>query len=82
MEGGGAPNNFTLCFKDLNPSIRKVETRPSPRLAPTTSPTPMTLGPGVYSTDLATKRMEQKYKPSKMGTKDSNWAGIDRFKGL
>ena len=42
----------------------------------------MTLGPGVYSTDLATKRMEQKYKPSKMGTKDSNWAGIDRFKGL
>ena len=24
LDGGGAPNNFTLCFKDMNPSIRKV----------------------------------------------------------
>ena len=39
----------------------------------------MTLGPGVYSADPATKRMEDKYRPSKMGRKDSNWAVIDRF---
>ena len=35
LEGGGAPNNFTLCFKDQNAAIRKVETKQSPRLAPT-----------------------------------------------
>ena len=32
LEGGGAPNNFTVCYKDINPCIRKVETMPSPRL--------------------------------------------------
>ncbi len=37
FEGGGAPNNFTLCYKDLNPTIRKVEARPSPRIAPAVS---------------------------------------------
>ena len=96
MEGGGAPNNFTLCFKDLNPSIRKVETRPSPRLMPATSPSkyhgifilivfilaPMMLGPGVYEENPATKRMEEKYKSTKIGRKDSNWACKDRFKSL
>ena len=32
LEGGGAPNNFTMCYKDINPCIRKVDTIPSPRL--------------------------------------------------
>ena len=32
LEGGGAPNNFTMCYKDINPCIRKVEAIPSPRL--------------------------------------------------
>jgi len=48
LEGGGAPNNFTLCYKDANPTIRKVETSPEPRLPNTTSPTPIQLGPGTY----------------------------------
>lgn len=34
FEGGGAPNNFTLGCKDLNPSIRKVQNKPSPRISP------------------------------------------------
>ena len=37
IEGGGAPNNFTLCYKDMNPCIRKVDTIPSPRLPETIS---------------------------------------------
>lgn len=37
FEGGGAPNNFTLCYKDLNPTIRKVEAKISPRIAPAVS---------------------------------------------
>ena len=39
LEGGGAPSNFTLCYRDINPSIRKVETKPSPRLHPTEATT-------------------------------------------
>ena len=27
MEGGGAPNNFTLCYKDMNASMHKVTVR-------------------------------------------------------
>jgi len=27
MEGGGAPNNFTILYKSINPSIRKVEVK-------------------------------------------------------
>lgn len=37
LMGGGAPSNFTLCYRDMNPTIRKVETNPSPRLSPTIS---------------------------------------------
>jgi len=80
LEGGGAPNNFTLCYKDQNPTIRKVETRPSPRLAPAHSNTPHNVGPGVYSADPGTRRMEEKYRPSKLGKKDTNWASLERFK--
>ena len=32
MEGGGAPNNFTLCYKEMNASMHKVNTRESPRI--------------------------------------------------
>lgn len=32
FEGGGAPNNFTICYKDMNPTIRKVEVKKSPRI--------------------------------------------------
>ena len=42
LEGGGAPNNFTLCYKDANPTIRKVITQPEPRLPNTTSPSKFT----------------------------------------
>jgi hypothetical protein len=48
IEGGGAPNNFTLCYKDMNPCIRKVDTIPSPRLPETISFTPHEIGPGSY----------------------------------
>lgn len=31
---GGAPNNFLILSKNIDPCIRKVETMPSPRLLP------------------------------------------------
>ena len=31
---GGAPNNFLILSKNIDPCIRKVETHPSPRLLP------------------------------------------------
>jgi len=82
MEGGGAPNNFTICYKDANASIRKVETNPSPRIAPTVSPTPNQIGPGSYTTDIAAKRVTDKYNLSKQKPKDSNWDNINRFTSL
>lgn len=69
FEGGGAPNNFTLCYKDLNPTIRKVEAKISPRIAPAVSNTPQVLGPGVYTLDPSSKRVEDKYRPSKVPIK-------------
>ena len=82
MGGGGSPNNFTLCYRDMNPTIRKVETKPSPRLQPTISFTPQALGPGVYAQDPTSKKVEDKYRPSKAPKKDSDWASVDRFTGL
>jgi hypothetical protein len=32
---GGAPNNFLILSKNIDPCIRRVETMPSPRLHPT-----------------------------------------------
>ena len=82
LGGGGSPNNFTLCYRDMNPTIRKVETRPSPRLQPTISFTPQALGPGVYTQDPTSKKVEDKYRPAKAPKKDSDWASVDRFRGM
>ena len=42
----------------------------------------MQIGPGTYSLDPAQKRMEEKYRPQKLGKTDSNWANIKRFTSL
>ena len=82
LQGGGAPNNFTICYKDMNPTIRKVDPRPSPRISETITYTPNALGPGAYTIDPSSKNVEDKYKPSKLPKKESNWASLDRFRGM
>lgn len=32
LKGGGAPNNFTVLYPNLNPTIRRVDTKVTPRL--------------------------------------------------
>jgi len=46
---GGAPNNFLILTKNNDPSIRKVETKISPRIPDAEHRTPMTIGPGAYN---------------------------------
>ena len=72
MDGGGAPNNFTICYRDMNPTIRKVEVKTSPRLLQTIvnsklhfssfltisfTLAPNNLGPGVYAHDASTDQI-------------------------
>lgn len=45
---GGAPNNFLILTKNIDPSIRKVEPKMSPRLPDNMDPTPLAVGPGAY----------------------------------
>ena len=83
MPGGGAVNNFTIHQKDLtNPAIRKVEPKESPRIPPTVAFTPQALGPGTYAIDPSSKRVEEKFKPSKIPKRDANWDSIERFRSL
>ena len=93
LEGGGAPNNFTLCYKDMNPCIRRVETIPSPRILDPSITSksssicslifflkaPNEVGPGSYMKDQAEKKILEKFKPPKMPKRETNWASSDRF---
>jgi len=45
---GGAPNNFLVLTKNLDASVRKVQTQVSPRLLDAEHRTPKNVGPGVY----------------------------------
>ena len=43
---------------------------------------PQNSGPGAYTEDPTTKTVHEKFKPPKVPKKDTNWASLDRFKGL
>ena len=40
------------------------------------------MGPGVYTEDPSSKVVQEKFKPPKVPKKDTNWASLERFKGL
>ena len=45
---GGAPNNFLILTKNIDPTIRKVEPKMPPRLPDSLDNTPKPVGPGSY----------------------------------
>ena len=45
---GGAPNNFLILTKNIDPTIRRVEPKMSPRLPDYQDPTNQAVGPGSY----------------------------------
>ena len=81
LEGGGAPNNFTMCYKDINPCIRKVDTIPSPRLTNPEHRTPHEIGPGSYLHDKGDINFGfDKFKKPVAPTNPNMWGKVDRFK--
>ena len=40
------------------------------------------MGPGVYTEDPSSKVVQEKFKPPKVPKKDTNWASLERFRGL
>ena len=88
--GGGAPNNFTLGYPHLNPTIRRVETVIQPRLPDITGPSklnkfhvdiftnlaPLDVGPGSYLIDKADIKGLERFKPQKFPQKSTNWASL------
>lgn len=74
FEGGGAPSNFTICYKDMNPTIRKVEVKKSPRIHSEQINTPSNIGPGTYTQDPGQMAAKAKYRPPKVPKKDTCWA--------
>ena len=82
LEGGGAPNNFTMCYKDINPCIRKVDTIPSPRLVNPEHRTPHEIGPGSYIHDKGDINFGfEKFKKPMVPQNANIWGKSDpRFK--
>lgn len=81
LEGGGAPNNFTMCYKDINPCIRKVDTVPSPRIPDPEHRTPLEIGPGSYVHDKGDINFGfDKFKKPIAPPNTNLWGREDRFK--
>ena len=81
-KGGGAPNNFTIGYAHLNPTIRRVESVIKPRIPDEINYTPLDVGPGSYLMDKADLKGLERFKPQKYQQRESNWASMDRFKDI
>lgn len=81
---GGAPNNFLILSKNLDPWIRKVDTVPQPRILPAEQRSksfkfylliaPANIGPGAYVKDNAASLVRGKSK------KEVSFGTDQRFK--